>query len=127
VSGPEIAIGCLDAQLFDASLPTCTDLDPATAFVDSLDQLASFFGEGVLDGEGRVGERRRELMLLSGVKGDSAVPLAAKGGQRWDERLRWNGRDERAVFGHGYGQDFQLVRVDGLVREKAFDGLAVKA
>ena len=127
VSGPEIAIGCLDAQLFDASLPACADLDPATAFVYSFDQFASFFGEGVLGGEGRVRERRGELMLMSVVEGDSAGPLAAKGGRRWDERLRWNDRDERAVFRHGYGQDFQLVRVDGLVRQEAFDGLAVKA
>jgi hypothetical protein len=63
VSGPEIAIGGLDAQLFDASLPTGTDLDPTTALVDCLNQFASFFGEGVLSGKGSVGGRRGELVL----------------------------------------------------------------
>jgi hypothetical protein len=123
MSGPEITIGCLDAELLDAALPTGTNLDPTTALEDSLDEFASFFGEGSLGGEGREDGRRSELLLQGG---DGAGPLATESGGRRDERLYGNDRDERTVFRHGYGEDFQLVRVDGLVCEEAFDGLTVK-
>lgn len=63
VPGPEIAIGGFDPQLLDTSLPTGADLYPATALQDSLDKFASFFGNGILGWEDRLGEWRGGLVL----------------------------------------------------------------